>query len=235
MVLGSILRSLITTTNPNLGLVLRGLRQAYLTAQPTTTAPPVPEPRPVEANTGNAVRDALINATAEVMAKTGFTSATISRIARKSKLTSGTIYNVYDDKQKLMNDAVVELLKAAQYQNLVAKQDASHDHRPNFGLTDSFQFGLMPERRTWLQFRQECIIATRHHRSTHRQMRKVVNDLDQRMIAAFPEIHPDVITLLSAGEQAIGYGFSSIFAYTDQLPRCDFNAIMVQIANQNIS
>jgi len=41
--------------------------------------------------------------------------------------------------------------------------------------------------------------------------------------------------LLSAGEQAIGYGFSSIFAYTDQLPRCDFNAIMVQIANQNIS
>jgi hypothetical protein len=66
-------------------------------------------------------------------------------------------------------------------------------------------------------------------------MRKVVNDLDQRMIAAFPKINPDVITLLSAGEQAIGYGFSSIFAYTDQLPRCDFNAIMVQIANQNIS
>lgn len=235
MVLGSILRSFITTTNPNLGLVLRGLRQAYLTAKPTTTAPPVPKPRPVEANTGNAVRDALINATAEVMAKTGFTSATISRIARKSKLTSGTIYNAYDDKEKLMNDAVIELLKATQYQNLVAKQDASQDQRPNFGLTDSFQFGLIPARQTWLRFRQECIIATRHHRSTHGQMRKVVNDLDQRMIAAFPEINPDVITLLSAGEQAIGYGYSAIFAYTDQLPRCDFNAIMVQVTKQNIS
>ena len=235
IVLGSILRSFITTTNPNLGLVLRGLRQAYLTAQPTTTAPPVLKPLPVEANTGNAVRDALINATAEVMAKTGFASATISRIARKSKLTSGTIYNAYDDKEKLMNDAVVELLKATQYQNIVAKQDASQDHRPNFGLTDSFQFGLIPSRQTWLRFRQECIIATRHHRSTHRQMRKVVNDLDQRMMTAFPAIHPDVITLLSAGEQAIGYGYCSIFAYTDQLPRCDFNAIMVQIASQNIS
>jgi AcrR family transcriptional regulator len=234
MVLGSTLRSFITTTNPNLGLVLRGLRQAYQTAQPTTVAPPVPKPRPVEANTGNAVRDALINATAEVMAKTGFTGATISRIARKSKLTSGTIYNVYDDKEQLMNDAVVELLKATQYQNLVAKQDASQVQRPNFGLTDSFQFGLIPERQTWLRFRQECIIATRHHRSTHRQMRKVVNDLDRQMIDAFPAIHPDIINLLSAGEQIIGYGFSSLFAYTDQLPRCDFNAIMVQIANQNI-
>jgi hypothetical protein len=66
-------------------------------------------------------------------------------------------------------------------------------------------------------------------------MRKVVNDLDRRMIDAFPAIHPDIINLLSAGEQTIGYGFSSLFAYTDQLPRCDFNAIMVQIANQNIS
>ena len=235
MALGSMLRSFITTTNPNLGLVLRGLRQAYQTAQPTTTSPPVPKPRPVKASTGNAVRDELINATAEVMAKTGFTGATISRIARKSKLTSGTIYNVYDDKEELMNDAVVELLKATQYQNLAAKQDASHDHRPNFGLTDSFQLGLIPERQTWLRFRQECIIATRHHRSTHRQMRKVVNDLDRRMIDAFPAIHPDIINLLSAGEQTIGYGFSSLFAYTDQLPRCDFNAIMVQIANQNIS
>ncbi|TSA51609.1 MAG: TetR/AcrR family transcriptional regulator [Actinobacteria bacterium] len=234
LVLGSILRSFVTSSNKDLSFVLRGLRQAYSTAQPIESPLPAVHPNLIQAATGSAVRDALINATAEVMSKTGYAGATISRIARKSKLTSGTIYNVYDDKEELMNDAVVELLKATQEQNLAAKQDASAVHRPNFGLTDSFQFGLLPDRRKWLLFRQECIIATRHHRSTHREMRKVISDLDNKMLAQFPLINPDVITLLSAGEQAIGYGYGTLFAYTDQLSRSDFDAIMVQIANQNI-
>ncbi|TRZ74351.1 MAG: TetR/AcrR family transcriptional regulator [Actinobacteria bacterium] len=231
--IGSILRSFITSSNPNMGPVLRGLRNAYKGARPTTSSLSVISLPQIAANTGNEVRDALINATSEVMSRTGFTNATISRIARKSGITSGSIYNVYVDKEELMNDAVSNLLKSTQTQNLTAKQDASSEHHPNFGLTESFQFGLLTERRTWLRFRQECTIATRHHRTTHREMRKVVTDLDKRMIAAFPEINPDIINLLSAGEQAIGYGYSTLFAFSDQLSRCDFNAIMLQIAKQN--
>jgi AcrR family transcriptional regulator len=167
------------------------------------------------------------------MSKTGFTGATISRIARKSGVTSGSIYNFYPDKEALMNDAVNELMRTTQNQTLDAKRTASTKQQPNFGLTDSFHFGLSADRRIWLRFRQECIIATRHHKTTFKQMKKVVAELDQAMIDSFPKIDKQIIGLVSMGEQAIGYGFSSLFGYTNLLDKCDFDAIMVQVAKQN--
>ena len=231
--LGSTLRSFITTTNPAMGLVLDGIHNAYLSANAKHSRAKVQTPQPIRSNTGSALRDALIDATAEVMSKTGFTGATISRIARKSGVTSGSIYNFYPDKEALMNDAVNELMRTTQNQTLDAKRTASTKQQPNFGLTDSFHFGLSADRRTWLRFRQECIIATRHHKTTFKQMKKVVAELDQAMIDSFPKIDKQIIGLVSMGEQAIGYGFSSLFGYTNLLDKCDFDAIMVQVAKQN--
>jgi AcrR family transcriptional regulator len=233
LLIGGSLRSFITTTNPHLDAVAGGLHRAFLEATPTTTARRVYTPAPIHAATGTPLRDALIDATAEVMSKTGFNGATISRIARKSDITSGSLYNFYNDKEELMNDAVHELMNATQTQNLNAKREASLSHQENFGLTDSFFFGLIPNRMTWLRFRQECILATRHHKSTHRTMKKVLGEIEQQMLKVFNHIDPSIVKLVSVGEQAIGFGYCALMGYTDLFPTCDFDAIMVQVAQQN--
>ena len=231
--IGSILRSYVTGSNPGMRMIVDGIHNAYLAAKPTSKPRKTVAPKPIRSATGSPLRDALIDATAEVMSKTGFTGATISRIARKSGVTSGSIYNFYPDKEALMNDAVSELMRTTQRQNLDSKRTASSAKEPNFGLTDSFDFGLIPDRRTWLRFRQECLIATRHHKKTHSEMKKVVLELDAAMKASFPKVDQAIITLVSMGEQAIGYGYSSLFGYTDLFSKCDFDAIMVQVAKQN--
>ena len=231
--IGSILRSYVTGSNPGMRMIIDGIHNAYLVAKPTSKPRKTVAPKPIRSATGSPLRDALIDATAEVMSKTGFTGATISRIARKSGVTSGSIYNFYPDKEALMNDAVSELMRTTQRQNLDSKRTASSAKEPNFGLTDSFDFGLIPDRRTWLRFRQECIIATRHHKKTHKELRKVVAEQEEAMAMSFPDIDRGLISLVSTGEQIVGYGFSALFGYTNQLESCDFDAVMVQVAKQN--
>ena len=231
--IGSALRSFITSTNAGMLIITEGIRSAINTATPTSSPRKRLDPVSTLSNTGVPLRDALINATAEVMGKTGFTNATISRIARKSQVTSGSIYNFYPDKEALMNDAVRELMRTTQRQTLDAKRTATSSHRENFGLTDAFDFALYPERAVWLKFRRECIIATRHHKKTHRELRTVVAEQQEAMAMSFPEIDRELINLVSTGEQIIGYGFSALVGYTNQLESCDFDAVMVQVAKQN--
>jgi hypothetical protein len=132
-----------------------------------------------------------------------------------------------------MNDAVRELMRTTQRQTLDAKRTATSTHGENFGLTDAFDFALYPERTVWLKFRQECIIATRHHKKTHKELRKVVAEQEEAMAMSFPDIDRGLISLVSTGEQIVGYGFSALFGYTNQLESCDFDAVMVQVAKQN--
>ena len=171
---GSALRAFITGTNAGMSIISENIRSAIHAASPMQSPRKPIGPALSQSNTEVPLRDALINATAEVMSKTGFTSATISRIARKSQVTSGSIYNFYPDKEALMSDAVRELMHLTQRQTLEAKRTAAAAHEQNFGLTDAFDFALYPERTVWLRFRQECIIATRHHKKTHKELRKVV-------------------------------------------------------------
>jgi len=230
--IGAVLRSFVTTTNPGLSILLPNFRNAYLSATPSSGPPPEVHPNEIHSNTGNTVRDVLIDATAEVMSRTGFAGATISRIARRSDLTSGSLYNIYKDKEELMNDAVRELLRTSQSVNVAAKADAARHHRSDFGLTDSFQFGLIPDRQSWIKFRNECIVAARHHRTTRNEIRKVFSEGRDRTQASLPNIRPAIIDALSTGEQAIGLGYTTLNTYTDQFARCDFYAIMTRIAKQ---
>lgn len=233
IVIGAALRSFITTSNPNLGYVAQGIRRAFLAASPQNRTQSQHTPSATRSATGNHLRDTLIDATAEVMSKAGFNGATVSRIARKSGITSGSLYHYYEDKEALINDAVYELMRATQNENLEAKRAAAHSHQKNFGLTDSFNFGLIPDRFTWLRFRQECIIASRHHKTTRLTLKKVLKEIEVQMHEAFSQLDPQVVSLVNVGEQAIGYGYCSLLGYTALFQSCDFDAIMVQVAQQN--
>ena len=62
---------------------------------------------------------------------------------------------------------------------------------------------------------------------------KVVAEQEEAMAMSFPDIDRGLISLVSTGEQIVGYGFSALFGYTNQLESCDFDAVMVQVAKQN--
>jgi len=231
--IGTSLRSFISPKNQNWGLILGGLRDAYAQAEATEPLNEPLEIPSINARTDNDTRNKIIDATAEVMSRTGFQGSTISRIARKSGISTGSIYLVYPDKESLMNDAIRELLKISSRVNNDTKKTADLQHRGDIGLTDSFRIGLMPDRQSWLFFRLECVIAARHHRATQKEIAKI-NELSRKDLArTFSRLAPGVIDLIAVAENALGLGFISLAPYSDQLTRCDFHSIMTTLAKQN--
>lgn len=233
--IGTTLRSFISPKNENWGLVLVSLRDAYAEAEAEAIEPlniPLEIPS-IKARTDNDTRNKLIDATAEVMSRTGFQRSTISRISRKSGITTGSIYLVYPDKESLMNDAIHELLTISSRVNNETKKAADLHHRGDIGLTDSFRIGLIADRQNWLFFRLECVIAARHHRATQKEFAKI-NELSRTDLAkTFPRFSPGTIELINVAENALGLGFNTLAPYSNQLSRCDFHSIMTTLAKQN--
>lgn len=231
--IGTALRSFISPKNDGWGIVLVGLRDAYAQAEalePLSGPLKIPS---IKARTDNDTRNKLIDATAEVMSRTGFQRSTISRIARRSGITTGSIYIVYPDKESLMNDAIRELLKISSRVNNDMKKTADQQNRGDIGLTDSFRIGLMPDRQSWLFFRLECVIAARHHHATKKEFARINEQSRKDLASAFPRFAPGIIDLIAVAESAIGLGFNALAPYSNQLSRCDYYSIMTTLAKQN--
>ena len=74
------------------------MRAAVAGAKPLKLPPDASMPKWVDPQTDNPVRTALVNGVAEVVAKSGYANATISRIVRRAGVTNGSLYNLYADK-----------------------------------------------------------------------------------------------------------------------------------------
>ena len=68
----------------------------------------MPEPTP---DTGEPVRDVVLQAAAAVVARTGFERATVSRIARRAGYSTGVIYEYYERKDDMIAELVEVLLE----------------------------------------------------------------------------------------------------------------------------
>lgn len=62
-------------------------------------------------DTGDAARDALVNAAAGVIARSGLERATTQRVARGANLPPSTLFSEYGNRQALFADVVVKLLR----------------------------------------------------------------------------------------------------------------------------
>ena len=67
-----------------------------------------PEPTP---DTGEPVRDVVLQSAAGVVARTGFERATVSRIARRAGDSTGVIYEYYERKDDIIAELVQVLLE----------------------------------------------------------------------------------------------------------------------------
>jgi len=234
--IGNAMRAFVLGSNSDWLAIAGGVRNAVTAARraaPLTRPPDLPLPKLFEIQTGNPVRDALIIAVGQVVAASGYSRATISRIVRKSGLSNGSLYNLYENKEELTDDAMQMTLAYASGVNREGNRIAESQHRADRGLGNSFALGLMPGRRQWLDFRLECLIASRNHLPTRTKFKESLISSRDALASSMPDIPREIVNLLSSGEQAIGLGFTALDLFTDQLPRCDFYSIMTKLSEQN--
>lgn len=230
---GTALRSLVMKTNPNWLAIADGLQAAIADAKPISQQIEPPQLNWSEPETDSPIRTALCGAVAEVVAKSGYANATVSRIVRRAGLTNGSLYNLYPDKEALTDDAMQIFLNLSSDANRKGNRQASLKLRADRGLADSFALGLLPSRRMWLDFRLECLIASRNHLPTRKKFRQSLERSRDDLGATMPDLPPEIINLLSSGEQAVGIGFTALEPYTSALRNCDFYSIMAKLAEQN--
>jgi AcrR family transcriptional regulator len=198
-------------------------------ARPKDLAPPNWQ----DPQTDNPVRTALIYAVAEVVAKSGYANATISRIIRRAGLTNGSLYNLYADKEALTDDAMEIFLNLSSDVNRDSNIRAAEHLQIDRGLTDSFDLAFMPNRRSWLDFRLECLIASRDHAPTRKKFKQSLERSRDSLVATMPDLAQPTVNLLSSGEQAVGIGLTTLAPYTTLLQECDYYSIMAKLSEQN--
>jgi AcrR family transcriptional regulator len=185
-------------------------------------------PEPI--NTGNPVRDELLMSAKRVVARVGFKNATVTRIARRAGFSTSAIYQLWPDKESMLDEAINAVLVLDYGQSSRAKFAALTDNRGDFGFADSWYFGMMPARRARLDFRLECIIASRYRLATRRELQKFTRSADSILQSMFPKIPHAITAQITATEQALGYGFVALTKYTPQPQRLDYFSLMSSLA-----
>jgi AcrR family transcriptional regulator len=227
---GTTFRSFISPTNPGWGATLTSLRAAASRATPLRFTAPLGDTAPEPINTGNPVRDELLMSAKRVVARVGFKNATVTRIARRAGFSTSAIYQLWPDKESMLDEAINAVLVLDYGQSSRAKFAALTDNRGDFGFADSWYFGMMPARRARLDFRLECIIASRYRLATRRELQKFTRSADSILQSMFPKIPHAITAQITATEQALGYGFVALTKYTPQPQRLDYFSLMSSLA-----
>ena len=111
--------------------------------------------------TGDEVRDALINAAEYVIARSGVHRSTVSRIARRAKVSVGAIYGLYENKETLVLDciSVIHPPQARRELEEWARIDSAEIRGT---MSRNLTEYLSTDHDQWRLFRLECLVAARH-------------------------------------------------------------------------
>ena len=169
--------------------------------------PPFPEANSVivEAET---TEDQLMNATIEVVANSGVAAASVARIARKSRVSTGTIYPRFttgrDLVEKSFDRAIADIVRG----NLEQAGDMGFG-ADQYGLTIRTGFGN--NRRVWRNYRIEMFLASMHDEAIRNKMVPGFETTRQQLvdgISTVPQFGPTLAQPLSYLMQVLGLGLS---------------------------
>jgi AcrR family transcriptional regulator len=227
---GTALRAIVGGGNPGWAMALVALRASAKHAVALPHEPLDGDLAPLPINTGNPIRDELLTSAKRVVARVGFKGATITRIARRAGFSTSAIYQLWPDKESMLNDAIHEVSVLDYSVNSRSKQSASQHQRADLGFADSWYYGLMPARRVRLDFRLECVIASRHHPATRAVMLRSNDQMDAILRATFPRMPHSQVTAILAMEQALGLGFIALNKFAPSPQRLDYFSYMAALA-----
>ena len=181
----------------------------------------------ISADTGNAVRDALIMTTADIIGKVGYERTTVARIARRSGLTTGSIYNVYTSKQDLIVDSIDTLLRRTRQESLDFESEGLSRRDLGFGFAAHFAAASDADRRQWHRFRHEAFVAARTNGVIRKTIRNVHRDEGKVAVELFSvlNIPLELIQAITATSQALSLGFSLVIQLAPIAKHGDYEAV----------
>lgn len=156
------------------------------------------------------LQDPILRAASEVIARSGYVGVTMARVARATKLSTGSLYPRHANAAEMARSSYAE----AQRQ-IVASNDALWNDR-RFSISDFGQFivaGLDPNRETWRRLRVETFLVAHHTEaleSTAREsVRKMVVDISATMKAV--GIPPHLLETIGYMFHTLGIGFAVLY------------------------
>ncbi|GDX29516.1 hypothetical protein LBMAG13_19410 [Actinomycetes bacterium] len=232
-ILGILLHKFAEIEFVNWQLPIFGLSRAVHDAKPSTTPLPEFEFIDFHATSVNEIRNVLAMAAAEIIGKIGYSSATVSRIARRSNLSTGTIYNTYESKEDLLVDALSMLLHLNRQETLDHETQGLESNNLVDGFSAQFSVGLLASRHKWQRFRHESFLAAR----INPRVRGVIAQVHAAEIATARKTFPDgkfpleILDGIVIGGQALSLGYTLILDSCEQSRRGDYLGITEAIAD----
>ncbi|MSO60060.1 MAG: TetR/AcrR family transcriptional regulator [Ilumatobacteraceae bacterium] len=226
-ILGILLHRFAETESVDWELPILGLSMAVHQAQRSTTQAAKLEFIDIRATSDNEVRNALAMSAAEIIGKIGFANTTISRVARHSNLSTGTIYNTYDSKEDLLVDTLSMLLHLNRQETLEHETVGMQSTGLSEGFSAQFTAGLLPSRHKWQRFRHEAFLAARTNSRVRDVIAQVhaieINSARETFLAGlFP---PRILDGIVSGGQAVSLGYTLILYSCEQSRRGDYVGI----------
>lgn len=231
-ILGILLHKFAEIEFVNWQLPILGLSRAVHDAKPSTTPLPEFDFIDIRATSDNEIRNVLAITAAEIIGKIGYSNTTVSRIARRSNLSTGTIYNTYESKEDLLVDALSMLLHLNRQETLDHETRGLESNKLVDGFTAQFTAGLLPTRHKWQRFRHEAFLAAR----INPRVRGVIAQVHATEIATARKTFPggkfplEILDGIVLGGQAVSLGYTLILDSCEQSRRGDYLGITEAIA-----
>ena len=232
-ILGILLHKFAEIEFVNWQLPIFGLSRAVHDAKPSTTPLPEFDFIDFQATSDNEIRNVLAMAAAEIIGKIGYSSATVSRIARRSNLSTGTIYNTYESKEDLLVDALSMLLHLNRQETLDHETQGLKSNKLVDGFSAQFAAGLLASRHKWQRFRHEAFLAAR----INPRVRGVIAQVHATEIATARKTFPggkfplEILDGIVLGGQSVSLGYTLILDSCEQSRRGDYLGITEAIAD----
>lgn len=194
-----------------------------LTPLKPTALPPISDPKLDESS----VENQLIQAAISVIASAGAAAASMTRISRKARLSTGSAYPRFSNSVELINSsfdvAVAE----------VVRENFSLVDKDGFGPEDFGLFvtaGLQPPRTTWRNFRVEIHIEGRVNKDLKKRLAKSLKSTNAAVAKGLtkygaPQLTESAIPYLM---HAVGIGFAVLLNAGLPVDKLDHRVVTVE-------
>lgn len=194
-----------------------------LVALKPSALPPIADPKLDDAS----VENQLIQAAISVIASAGAAAASMTRISRKARLSTGSAYPRFSNSVELINSsfdvAVAE----------VVRENFSLVDQEGFGPEDFGLFvtaGLQPPRKTWRNFRVEIHIEGRVNKDLKKRLAKSLKSTNAAVATGLikygaPQLTESAIPYLM---HAVGIGFAILLNAGLPVDKLDHRIVTVE-------
>ncbi len=197
-------------------------------------ADPLPAPHPAP-DTGEPVRDVVLDAAAEVVARTGFERATVSRIARRAGYSTGVIYEYYERKDDMIAELVEVLLETLYV--TIARRDGEllAEHRMadlSGGLLAGY---VQPQAHTLQRLKVELYLAAAHTPSVGEALGRVLTRHTAELQARLEGmgLSPEEAILAPSAGRAIDHGIALVESLAGPLADVDWRLYLEPLVTRN--